>query len=355
MRALAITLCLSGVLALTARAQTNLPTLGDSGGIDHVDLVVTYDTSATPALALVANDDDAGIPYSSNEVVLVATEASRFTLAFDVPDLSLTNGQTFWWLRQVAPPTGTLFPGFATDPGIPAGTFSGAFSVRLTAVEGPGGVFIWQESGGIDLLADSRDGLDSGDFLQILSSPGSHDHFNFGFTTPGVYCVTFRVDGSLTVGGLVSSLETTFVFHVRPLGIVTPYTLWQKAHWLQGTPDTITGPGADPEGDELSNAIEYASNLDPTTMTVSNRPTWSLVADGGQQYGAWTFTRVRAIPDVLYNPAASDSVAGSAWKAMTNEVIVVDENDTERVTLRDNQAVDTSSSRFFRYRVELTP
>lgn len=341
---------------MTGTAQTNFPTLGDSGGVDHVDLLVIYKTNETPALALIANDEDNSVSYASNEVVLVSTEASQFTMGFDVPALSLTNGQTFWWLRQVSPPVGTLFPGFATDSAIPAGTFSGLISFVLTGVEGPGDVFIWQESGGINLLADSRDGLDSSDVIQGLSTPGSHDHYNWGFTTSGVYCITFRVDATLSNGGgNVSSLETTFVFHVRPLGIVTPYALWQKAHWLQGTPDAIAGPGADPEGDELCNAIEYASNLDPTTTTTTNRPTWSVVKDGGQDYGAWTFTRIKSVPDLTYSPVAANEVTGSAWEPMTNEVSVADGGETERITLRDHQGVDAASHRFFKYRVQLTP
>jgi hypothetical protein len=134
-----------------------------------------------------------------------------------------------------------------------------------------------------------------------------------------------------------------------------PYALWQKAHWLQGTPDTIAGPGADPEGDDLSNAIEYASHLDPTAITISNRPIWSIVNDGGQDYGAWTFTRVKSIPDATYGPVAADALAGAPWEPMTNEVAVVDQGDTERVTLQDEADLDAASQRFFQYRVQLVP
>ena len=336
-------------LAFGLNSWADLPSLTN----EHADLLVTYNALATPPLALIIRDDDHGMLYPSNEVVLVASEASEYTLGFDVPQLSLTNGQTFWWLRQSQPPAGTLYLGFASGS-VPVGTLSGPLSVYVTNVVGPGGLLIWQDlpSGGIDVRVDSRDGLDANDFVEVL--PNGHGHINWGFMTSGVYCVTFRVDGTLTVGGArVSSLESTIVFHVEPLGVVTPYALWQKAWWLQGSEESIVGPGADPDGDGLCNAIEYASNLNPTVVTTNGQPEFSIISDGGNDYGALTFTRVKSIPDVTYDPVATSSLASGIWTPLTNVVETVDQGATERVTVRDNESVPTFPTRLYQYRVNL--
>jgi surface-anchored protein len=338
---------------LRTLAQPTFPTLGDSGGIDHVDLYVTYDAGAVPPLAVLVQDDDQSIIYASNEVVLVATEACQFTLdGFDVPELSLTNGQTFWWFRQVEPPQGTLFPGFEVV-GIPSGTFSGPLSLAVVALEGPGGFFIWQDLqvGGIDLKVDSRNGLDGNDKVPVLAS--GHDHYNWGFTAAGVYCVTFRVEGTLAAGGTLSSLATTFVFHVQPLGVVTPFALWQKVHWLQGTAALTNGPWADPENDGLCNALEYASQLDPISFTTNNRPAFSFVTNGPNVYGAWTFRRIKSVPDLLYEPAATSLLSSPTWEVLTNPVSLIDEGEMETVTLRDHRVLGTTPTRFLQHRVRL--
>ncbi|MCU0787286.1 MAG: choice-of-anchor M domain-containing protein [Verrucomicrobia bacterium] len=345
MNAAPFVLCLLAALAANSRAQTNLPSLTD----EHVDMVVTYDSGATPPLSFRARDDDhGGAIYQSNEVVLVVAEASQFTMPFDVPELSLTSGQTFWWLRQTLPPNGTLYLGLAAA-GIPGGTFSGPLSIYVTNVVGPGRFFIWQEPNQIKV--DSQNGLDATDVVTILTT--GHDHLNWGFTTSGVYCVTFRAEGTLAVGGKVASLETTFVFHVRPLGVVTPYTLWQKAYWLQGTPASTNGPAADPDGDELCNAIEYASQLDPVSVTTSNRPTFTLLTDGPDTYGAWTFRRIKSVPDAIYDPVATVALNPANWEALTTQVNLVDSGPLETVTLRDHIPMSSASNRFFQYRVVL--
>jgi surface-anchored protein len=328
-------------------AQSSLPSLIT----EHADIRVNYTASGTNGLSLVVRDADASADYQTNEIVLVALETSKVMLPPGTPFGD--GGDPLWVLPQSRAPGQTvLFLGFAAGG---AGVFSEPLTVQLKNVEGPGRFFLWQsdEFGGLQIKMDSTDGIDAADKVEIL--PAGHDHYNWGFTTSGVYCVTFQASGT-PIGEVnpIVSAEATFVFHVRPLGVVTPFSLWQKAHWLQGTDESISGPGADPDNDGLNNALEYASHLDPNLFSTSGRPEFSWTTDGPERYGAFTFTRVKAASDLSYDPAARTDLNGGLWETMAHEISILDDGFTERVTVRDSAPMSASPSRFYQFRVMLT-
>ncbi len=333
-------------IACWLNAQTNLPSLIT----EHADIRINYNPTAVEPLSLMVRNDDQGVDYETNQIVLVALESSEVTLPPGTPFGEA--GDPLWVLPQSRPPgQAVLFLGFSASG---AGVFNGSLTVRLTKLEGPGRFYVWQahEFGGLNLKMNSADGIDSSDKVEVLAA--GHDHYNWGFSTSGVYCVTFQASGT-RVGETqpLVSPEATFVFHVRPLGIVTPYALWQKAHWLQGTDASTNGPAADPDNDSLSNALEYASNLDPNSFSTNGRPEFSFVTNGQDTYGAFTFTRVKPATDLIYEPAARSQLNGGSWEVMTNNVSVLEEVYTETVTLRDSTPSSASSSRFYRFRVTL--
>ncbi|MEO8426588.1 MAG: TIGR03769 domain-containing protein [Verrucomicrobiota bacterium] len=88
----------------------------------------------------------------------------------------------------------------------------------MKAVDGPRQFGLWQNPspGGYDIQMDSADGIDATDVhTQII---GSHEHFNWGFTTNGVYNVTFQLSGQRAGETTnIISLDTTFTFNVLPL------------------------------------------------------------------------------------------------------------------------------------------
>ncbi len=340
-------LLLLGLLtsALWLDAQTNLPSLTTQ----HADIRINYDASATEPLSLAVLNDDQGVDYETNQIVLVALESSEVMLPPGTPFGEA--GEPLWVLPQSRPPgQAVLFLGFSAGG---AGMFNGPLTVRLTKLEGPGRFYVWQadEFGGLSLKMNSADGIDSSDKVEVLAA--GHDHYNWGFSTSGVYGVTFQASGTRVGGNQIVSPEATFVFHVRPLGIVTPYALWQKAHWLQGTDARTNGPVADPDNDGLSNALEYALNLNPNTVSTNGLPLFSFVTNGQESYGAFTFTRVKPAADLIYEPAARGSLSGGAWEVMTNQASLLDEGYTETVTLRDRLPVAGTSSRFHQFRVRL--
>jgi surface-anchored protein len=85
-------------------------------------------------------------------------------------------------------------------------------SLRLSLVQfsGPtGGQFsLWQADlfGNPDVKMTTSDGLGAGD--SMLLTPGAHDHFNYGFTQPGVYDLTFQWKGVHKSEGAVAANGT---------------------------------------------------------------------------------------------------------------------------------------------------
>jgi surface-anchored protein len=140
-------------------------------------------------------------------------------------------GDPLWILPQ-GNLKGQLFLGLRTV--IPAGIFQFSFNgnfvpygqgniiLEMVALSGPavdaGGHFaMWTVGslGNSEFHFDSSDGIDSGDRLEPVPI-GSHSHYNWGMTQPGLYEVTFRASGRLNppYGGIDTSATETFTFSV---------------------------------------------------------------------------------------------------------------------------------------------
>lgn len=141
------------------------------------------------------------------------------------------SGTPLWVLPQNNV-TGTPFLGIRTT--MAAGLFQarvgnnyspssqGSVSLRLVSVEGPGpdagGKFAtWKtESFGSAVFSfDSTDGVGAADEIPTIPV-SSHTHYNWAFTKPGLYRVTFEAKGKLMPahGGVLTSARQTFLFSV---------------------------------------------------------------------------------------------------------------------------------------------
>jgi surface-anchored protein len=105
-------------------------------------------------------------------------------------------GENVWILPQVNNPA-QPFLGLATEELIPANWSS--FAWEVTNVSGPGQFSLWQDGFTPTFAASSANGLPDS-----FTGPGvgGHDHYNFGFTTEGIYDVAFTVRGMHTSDGL---------------------------------------------------------------------------------------------------------------------------------------------------------
>ena len=140
-------------------------------------------------------------------------------------------GSPLWALPQTQV-DGALFLGVRTT--MAAGLFQarvggnhtpssqGSVSLRLVSVEGTGpdagGKFAtWKvESFGQALFSfDTTDGITAADEIPTIPV-SSHTHYNWGFTRPGLYRVTFEASGKLMPnhGNVVTTARKTFTFSV---------------------------------------------------------------------------------------------------------------------------------------------
>ncbi len=314
---------------------------------EHVDLLSVRWNADGAALSLMASDDHHGALYASNQCVVVCPESMRFTLPAGTP---LGNeGEPLWILPQ-NPYAGAPHLGVSAE-GVPPGTFNDPLSIELKRLEGPGHLLVWQASGTGDfaIRMDTRDGIGATDMLTPFV--GGHEHYNWGFTTSGVYRAYFQASGRrLGQSTNIVSPETPFTFHILPL---KPFEHWTAANWPCECDLAIIAPGADPDADSGVNAVEYALGTDPRVATLSAWPTGGLVTADGLTYGALTYTRDKAATDVAYDVVAASRLTSADWQTLTTVHERVDLGSTERVTVRDSVPIGSGFQRFYRLCVRL--
>jgi surface-anchored protein len=192
----------------------------------HGDIELTYDQGWEFHLHLgpqaildgdpVGNPPD-GLEFEPDEVIILVPGPSIPRPAGSQWDLTGNNaGDPVWFLPATQDPA-KPFLGLATDELDPGDWLLNDISLRLEAMSGPaGGHFsLWNldSFGQPEFVIASSLGLEvSGAFFPIV---GSHAHFNWGFTEPGIYELTFQASGTHRIDGLVSGTET-FTFEVVP-------------------------------------------------------------------------------------------------------------------------------------------
>lgn len=215
-------LTFSGILALALTSHAaNLYTSG------HGDIGVAYEDGALflhghlGANAIVNGvpvGGDDGEEFLPGDFTIVVPAGQSF------PDPGGTYGPTgagggdLWILPQTQVAE-VPFLGMATEELDPADWVNGAITFSLVSVSAPGGgeFSMWQ-SGlfGDPVFVFST--FDPGSTVagnSLILSAGTHAHYNFGFTKPGIWEVTFTVSGTHVTDGFVSDTGT-FRFAVVP-------------------------------------------------------------------------------------------------------------------------------------------
>jgi len=123
-----------------------------------------------------------------------------------------------WILPQGSVP-GQPYFGFATEE-LGLSEWS-PITFNLVAVAGPGEFSLWQTDsfgGPIEFFDTYDGGLGTAEDDLVLPI-GTHAHYNWGFTAPGLYYVTITATGTHTTLGQFSDTET-FVFAVGDATVV---------------------------------------------------------------------------------------------------------------------------------------
>lgn len=322
----------------------------------HLDLRVRHLPGEATELDLVITDRDVqpAVDYGATNVVLVVAEAGRLELPADLPPLGVS-GDPIWVLPS-SQREDLLFLGVSAG-GIPAGVFDGPLGVRLAAVDGPGHFFVWQaELGELRFLINTRDGVGSDDVL--LQAVGGHGHMDWGFSTSGVYRLTFEAEGR-RVGEATNRVSEphTFTFHVLPLppDPGRPFKRWQERHWPGVSDAGVVGVGADPDGDGRVNLWEYVAGTSPVEADggEAGRVRWDRVGGGAAM--ALEVTRVREATDVRFRVVGASDLLGE-WVPEDFVMETEEEDETrERLRFRVPVGVGTAGLKFLRLEVSLEP
>ena len=351
----AVALVLSALLLATgARAQNSLPATNFLAlDHEHTDgLCLLYNAGATNPLTLIAWQRDLSYDLPTNQVLFVGKTQAMLTLPSGTPFGNA--GQPFWILPQSQNPA-LLYLGVNAER-IPNGVFSNSLTIQLKRFTGPGYFMAWQAvgPGQYNIRLDTRNGLDTNDAFSPIT--GSHEHFNWGFSTTGVYSCTFQASGR-RIGETTNILspESTYVFQILPLPPPTNYQTWARGYWPPGFNPPTTQTNGNPDGDIYPNALEYAFNLSPTNASsITNAPQFSFVTTNSQKFGALSFTRYPPALDLQSAVEASGSVSGP-WTPLTNTFAVAPLSNgvTERLTTRDFLPVTNGATRFYRLKTTL--
>lgn len=322
---------------------------------EHVDVRVDYNPARTNALSLFVRDEDRGVDHPADRAVLVVAAEAELVLPADFPPLGQA-GDPLWVLPASQNPA-LLYLGLSAERN-PPGVFAGPLRVRVTAVDGPGHFFLWQNTPAGDLVfkVNSRDGLgpDDGDDLPV----GSHIHYNWGFTAPGIFRIAFEAAGR-RIGDTedLGSGPVVFTFHVRPLP-PSPFQQWQARHWPGVTDPDIVGPAADPDGDTQPNLWEYVMGTDPTSAAsvFPRQPT--LRVDGAPAQATVIFPTTGLPADAAFCLWTADEASGP-WTAQAvapqaGPPVTTPEGPGFEARLGDPSPVADHVRRFYRTEVILT-
>jgi surface-anchored protein len=187
-----------------ASAQVMLPA-------DHVDFGIGFHEGE---LELHWHIEDLGLEYAPGEayafIPLGSTLVRPAGAAWDFTGVGA--GATLYLAPEVDATPTVLFLGLGSEEILDGTFFNNTVTLSLDSVNGPGAFALWQTDsfGGPLVALASSGGPSSFDLIT-----GGHEHYNWGFTAPGLYELTFTVSGILVGPGDQSISDTaTFTFAV---------------------------------------------------------------------------------------------------------------------------------------------
>ena len=179
----------------------------------HVDIGIGYEDKAFDLH--VHQEEPVDQEFAPGEAVFAVGPASAGVSPGGAYVSFLGAAGTPVWILPTAEKEQLPFLGFGTEE-LTAADWSGNISLSLKAISGPGTFSVWGVSGfgAPELKMSSVNGIGADDRLLLV--PGSHGHFNVGFSAPGDYLVTLEASGNHLIDGLRTSDPATYRFQVIP-------------------------------------------------------------------------------------------------------------------------------------------
>jgi len=213
----------------------------------HFDLSITYNTS-THEWQTGIFDYDGNHFLPSDALIFTLLDNSRQSIPAGVPwQLIGSAGESAWLLPEVFA-SNKLYLGFGTQ-NMERGIFTGGLSnrgridIRLIEVSGSGvnaggTATLWQAGFPPIVHYATGDGISEADALTNVPA-GAHSHYNWAFSQPGDYVLTFQVSGELTetYGGGTTATTATYHFRVVDnqaslLGGEPLNAVWHLSSWF---------------------------------------------------------------------------------------------------------------------------
>jgi len=197
---------ISGLLMAAVATQAKIK-LTDA----HVEVNINFDGTNWEWIAA---DETHDVEYDPANVFLLVEPGSKTTVPNN-PSFSFLGapGSDVWIVPQIIDPN-LLSVGLSAED-MPTGLLlNDAFELRIIDVAGPGEFALYQSEafGAPQVFANTRDGLDASDRVPMYA--GFHGHFNWAFSAPGIYDVTFEAVGALPDGTPASSGPQVYTFFV---------------------------------------------------------------------------------------------------------------------------------------------
>ncbi|MFM1942349.1 MAG: hypothetical protein RI897_1331 [Verrucomicrobiota bacterium] len=316
---------------------------------EHVDLLSLQFAAPSQTLSLLASNDDLGTTVNPEDSIVVCPEDLRFTLPAGTP--LGAEGDPLWILPQ-SPYDSAPYLGVSTET-IPAGTFSNPLAIQLHSIEGPGDFILWQSTsfGSFDIRMDTRDGLTDTD--RLTPSAGAHEHYNWGFTTNGIYRLYFQGTARpLNQSTNLVSAIVPYTFHILPL---SPFETWTVTHWpCETNPDTIA-PGADPDQDGAPNALEYAVGTDPTSPNPGPWLTLKPHPSTSPSSCLLTYQQSKSATDIILTVHTTDDPADGSWQPLGSEQEQIDLGNVYQINLLHTLNPSGPSCSYYRLQATFAP
>lgn len=177
----------------------------------HADVGIAYELGA---FDLHVHDEANDIEYPPADALLVVgSQSLRYSPGGDYGFLG-PKGTPVWVLPANQNPD-LLFLGIGAEELIP-GDWIGNLSLTLKSVSGPGTFSLWSTDvlGRPQVWMNSNGGVNDADRVSVI--PGSHGHYNWGFSAPGSYQIAFEAAGVHRADGPQNSGPVTYQFQVVP-------------------------------------------------------------------------------------------------------------------------------------------
>ena len=166
------------------------------------------------------------------------------------------------------------------------------------------------------------------------------------FTLPVSGQYRIQIGPSITVDNFNLSVVSGANLHLREQ--------WRLDHFDYYTNLGAAADNADPDGDGLSNLLEYALRRDP--LAAEAEESLSLdQTDGVDKRLTVSFDR-RNDPDLIYTVEASDNLEFGTWDAIfhSTDPSTLDTTDADSFVVEDSAALEPGEKRFFRLSVKNT-